>query len=101
MLDIRNKNDTNMNQNTILIVLRVIADFALIVCMFIWLPFIFIRTKYEVRDKQQQSRITTLEKEKKSLQDELTSTVNELTKVRGVFHSILLTIIDNISSCSN
>lgn len=38
------------------------------------------RTKYEVRDKQQQSRITTLEKEKKSLQDELTSTVNELTK---------------------
>ncbi|XP_073243418.1 uncharacterized protein [Porites lutea] len=39
------------------------------------------RTKYEVRDKQQQSRITTLEKEKKSLQDELTSTVNELTKV--------------------
>ena len=91
-----------MNQNTILIVLRVVADFALIMCMFIWLQFFFIRTKYEVRDKQQQSRITTLEKEKKSLQDELTSTVNELTKVGGVFfHSTLLTIIDNISSCSN
>lgn len=74
-----------MNQNTILIVLRVVADLALIMCMFIWLQFFFIRTKYEVRDKQQQSRITTLEKEKKSLQDELTSTVNELTKVGGVF----------------
>ena len=39
------------------------------------------RTKYEVRDKQQQSKVETLEKEKKSLQDEVTSTVNELTQV--------------------
>ncbi|KAK2555445.1 Golgin subfamily A member 1 [Acropora cervicornis] len=38
------------------------------------------RTKYEVRDKQQQGRIATMEKEKKSLNDELTSTVNELTQ---------------------
>ncbi|XP_029211821.2 golgin subfamily A member 1-like isoform X6 [Acropora millepora] len=38
------------------------------------------RTKYEVRDKQQQGRIATMDKEKKSLNDELTSTVNELTQ---------------------
>ncbi|XP_068724649.1 golgin subfamily A member 1-like isoform X5 [Montipora capricornis] len=38
------------------------------------------RTKYEVRDKQQQGKIATMEKEKKSLNDELTSTVNELTQ---------------------
>lgn len=38
------------------------------------------RTKYEVRDKQQQGRIETLEKEKKSLNDELTSNVSELTQ---------------------
>jgi len=38
------------------------------------------RTKYESRDKQQQSRVDTLEKEKNSLRDELTNTVNELTQ---------------------
>lgn len=40
------------------------------------------RTKYESRDKQQQSRVDSLEKEKNSLRDELTNTVNELTQVR-------------------
>ena len=40
------------------------------------------RTKYEARDKQQQGRVATLEKEKSSLRDELTNTVNELTQVR-------------------
>lgn len=38
------------------------------------------RTKYEARDKQQQGRVATLEKEKNSLRDELTNTVNELTQ---------------------
>ena len=34
-----------MNQNTILIVLRVVADFALIMCMFIWLQFYFYQNE--------------------------------------------------------
>lgn len=38
------------------------------------------RTKFESRDKQQQARITSLEKEKTSLCDEVKSTVNELTQ---------------------
>ncbi|XP_078380862.1 uncharacterized protein LOC144663652 isoform X10 [Oculina patagonica] len=38
------------------------------------------RTKYEARDKQQQGRVETVEKEKNSLRDELTNTVNELTQ---------------------
>lgn len=38
------------------------------------------RTKYEARDKQQQGRVATLEKEKNSLRDELTNTVHELTQ---------------------
>ena len=44
--------------------------------------FLLNRTKYESRDKQQQSRVDSLEKEKNSLRDELTNTVNELTQVR-------------------
>ena len=48
---------------------------------------LFDRTKYEVRDKQQQGRITTLEKEKKSLNDELTSTVSELTQVQPLLNN--------------
>lgn len=40
------------------------------------------RTKYEARDKQQQGRVESLEKEKNSLHDELKNTVNELTQVR-------------------
>ena len=47
--------------------------------------FVCNRTKYEAREKQQQSRVTTLEKEKKSLHDELASTVNELTQVQPLF----------------
>ena len=46
----------------------------------------FYRTKYEARDKQQQGRVGTLEKEKNSLRDELTNTVNELTQVRELFN---------------
>lgn len=38
------------------------------------------RTKFESRDKQQQARVTSLEKEKTSLCDELKNTVNELTQ---------------------
>ena len=34
-----------MNQDTILIVLRVVADFALIMGMFIWLPFYFYQNE--------------------------------------------------------
>lgn len=45
--------------------------------------FLVNRTKYESRDKLQQSRVDTLEKEKNSLRDELTNTVNELTQVRA------------------
>lgn len=47
------------------------------------------RTKYEARDKQQQGRVATLEKEKNSLRDELTNTVNELTQVRILLDSII------------
>lgn len=43
--------------------------------------FLLVRTKYEARDKQHQGRVGTLEKEKNSLHDELTNTVNELTQV--------------------
>ena len=46
------------------------------------------RTKYEVRDKQHQETKTTLEKEKKSLNDELTSTINELTKVQPLSKNV-------------
>ncbi|XP_027057571.1 golgin subfamily A member 1-like isoform X4 [Pocillopora damicornis] len=38
------------------------------------------RTKFESRDKQQQARVTSLEREKTSLCDELKNTVNELTQ---------------------
>nr|XP_058958578.1 golgin subfamily A member 1-like isoform X3 [Pocillopora verrucosa] len=38
------------------------------------------RTKFESRDKQQQARVTSLEKEKTSICDELKNTVNELTQ---------------------
>ena len=47
------------------------------------------RTKYEARDKQQQGRVATLEKEKNSLRDELTNTVNELTQVRVLLESVI------------
>ena len=46
------------------------------------LHFFFERTKFESRDKQQQARVTSLEKEKTSICDELKNTVNELTQVR-------------------
>jgi len=49
--------------------------------------FLLNRTKYETRDKQQQGRVATLEKEKNSLRDELTNTVNELTQVRVLLDS--------------
>lgn len=49
----------------------------------------FNRTKYEARDKQQQGRVATLEKEKNSLRDELTNTVNELAQVRVLMDSII------------
>ena len=51
--------------------------------------FFLNRTKYEARDKQQQGRVATLEKEKNSLRDELTNTVNELTQVRVLLDSII------------
>ena len=50
--------------------------------------FFLNRTKYEARDKQQQGRVAALEKEKNSLRDELTNTVNELTQVRVLLDSI-------------
>ena len=49
----------------------------------------FNRTKYEARDKQQQGRVATLEKEKNSLRDELTNTVNELAQVGVVMDFII------------
>ena len=62
---------------------------ALLFKMPIFKSFRLNRTKYEARDKQQQGRVASLEKEKNSLRDELTNTVNELTQVRVLLESVI------------
>jgi hypothetical protein len=50
--------------------------------MNIYTPRIFYRTKYEAREKQFQTKVTSIEKDNASLRDELTQSVSELTQVK-------------------